>query len=545
MTATGGSRTATPARAAAAARALAGLSRIGGWAWAAAAVAAAFVALSAWWLSVDRSVPYNDAAQHLFFAFSFREALNEGELIRALGYGQFYPPAAYLLGALATVVGGVSIATPILAQNILFVPLLAVACFQLGRMTTSPPSPAAGLLAVVFALSAPLIVEQFHVFMLDIPQTALAAAAVWLVIASGRFARVGVAASAGVALGLGIATKELAPVYVVGVVACALAREGGWRNWRGLLAFATAAAVVGLPWYVRQVVLGHGHLLVEAAGGGRDVPPAAHPPLVSAANAAWYLWATLDALLFAPLFAFAAVGVGTAVVRVRRTRAADDPTPELLVGLGTAWLLLTLMPHHDLRYAMGFIVFLAVLGTAWIVRLGPAPRSLAAALLVAAIALAQLGATFGVGGITTRHLPGNRRALDGEGVPPRGRVIVYASNDYMVSGPQSQPDVLALLRVLRREGVATVGWQDEVEAWDRYFEEIGLIDFAYVARLGVIPEQSRSSALEAGQAMLIRARAIGGAGAPCLRFADGSGVWVHLGVTGAMPRTACPAGFVS
>jgi len=515
------------------------LPRPGSWAWGAIAAALAFVALTAWWLSVDRSVQYNDAAQHLFFAFSFRDAIDHGALLRAVGFGQFYPPATYVLGAVATLIGGVSVATPILAQNVVYVPLLALACYQLGRRTAGP---AAGLLAVLFALGAPLIVEQFHVFMLDAPLTAVVAVTVWLLVASEHFSRVGVAALAGLALGLAILTKELAPAYVVGVLACTLVRGSGWRHWRGLLAFAIAALAVGAPWYVRQLALGHGSMLLEAAGSGRDVPAAAAPALLSLSNLTWYGWATLNGLLFAPLFAFAAVGVGVAVVRVSRTRPLEDPTFDLLCGLGAAWLLLLLMPHHDMRYTMELIVFLAVLGTAWIVRLAPPSRAVTATLLLGAIAAAHMGATFGLGAEGTPHLPGNRRATYGEGVPPRGHIIAYAGQDYMVSGPHTHPDVLGLFRALRREGATSIGWDDQVERWDSTFEAIGLVDFAYVAGLGVIPEEAQTSIPAPRQAMLIRARSLGGAGPPCLRLRDGTNVWVHVGLAGGGAQTRCPAG---
>jgi hypothetical protein len=518
------------------------LERIDACGWAAAALTLGFIGLTAWWLSVDRSVQYNDGAQHLFFAFGLRDALDHGALLRALGYGgSFYPPATYLLGALSTVVGGASVATPILAQNVVYVPLLAASCYALGRRTHAPPAPSAGLFAVVFVLGAPLIAEQFHVFMLDAPLAALVAATICLLVVSDRFARVGVAALAGVAFGLAIATKELAPAYVVGVLACVLAR-GGWRNWRGLLAFAALTLAIGAPWYVRQLTLGQGGLLLEAAGSGRDVPAAAAPPTVSLANLAWYGWATLNGLLFAPLFAFAAIGVGTAIVRVTRARPLEDPTLELLCGLGVAWVLLLLMPHHDMRYTMGLIVFLGVLGTSWIVHLAPAPRAIAGSLLIGAVVAAQLGATFGVGGGTTRQLPGSRSAAYGEGVPPRGRVIVYASDDYMVSGPHAHPDMLALFRTLRRAGMRTLGWEDQVERWDDVFDETGLIVFAYIARVGVTPEADRSPVVQPGEALLIRARALGGAGPPCLRLRDGTGVWVRMGIAGQAPETRCPAG---
>src|SRR5829696_5337679 len=113
------------------------------------ALTVAFVAATAWWLAVDRSVPYNDAAQHLFFTFAFHDSLAVGRWGEVLTFESFYPPATYLVGAASTFVGGVNVATPILAQNLLFVPLLAVACYQVGRMLGGAQ---AGLLAVACAL---------------------------------------------------------------------------------------------------------------------------------------------------------------------------------------------------------------------------------------------------------------------------------------------------------------------------------------------------------------------------------------------------------
>ncbi|MGN6188982.1 MAG: hypothetical protein ACTHOE_08785 [Conexibacter sp.] len=345
MTSTRGGRGALAPRRVAVARARVRSGRLSGPAWGAVALVVGFVALTAWWLSVDRGVPYNDAAQHLFFAFRYHDLLAQGRVGDVLDFPSFYPPATFLLGAGAAFVAGVHVAVPILAQNLLYAPLLALACYRIGRMAQAPPAPTVGLLAVVFALGAPLIVEQFHVFMLDIPQAALVAVAAWQILASERFARVRPSALAGLALGLGIASKSLAPLYVAGLVVCVLVRGGGWRNWRGLAAFAALTLLIGAPWYVRQAMLGEAGKLLHAAGSGGDVPPAASPALASLDNLLWYFWATLDGLLFAPLFAFATIGVGAAVARVARSRPLDDVTLELLCGLGGAWLALTLLPH--------------------------------------------------------------------------------------------------------------------------------------------------------------------------------------------------------
>jgi 4-amino-4-deoxy-L-arabinose transferase-like glycosyltransferase len=510
-----------------------------GWsaaAWGAIAITVGFLALTCWWLAVDRSVQYSDAAQDLFVALRFRDLIAEVAVLRILDFPNYYPPAGFVLGGLAALVGGRGATAPILAQNLVFVPLLALACYRVGRMLAGAW---AGLLAVAFALGTPLLIEQFHVFMLDAPQAALVAASVWLVLESERFRRAGVAALAGVALGVGVETKELAPLYLIALVACVLARGGGWRNWRGWLAFAAAAFATGSPWYLRHVE--RWDSLLKAAGHGEYVPPAAMPAPFSLDGVTWYGWATLNALLLAPLCAFAAVGVALAVVRVVRSRPLADPTLELLVGLAGAWVVLSLMPHHDLRYTMPLTIFLATLGTAWIVRLpSGAVRPVAVGLLAAALVAAHLGATFGVGGESERRLPGNRHAALGEGVPLRDRVVVYTNHNFLVSGPHARGDVLGLLRALRDAGVRSLYWEDEVDEASPVFERIGVLAFATAAGLEMDVERTDFSGLRRDAAVAIRASSLDRA-PPCIRLSDGTGVWLRLGdPTVPGTRDFCP-----
>ncbi len=501
-------------------------------AWGVAGVVALFLGLCVWWALSDRAVPFGSWAANLYASLLYLEFVQHGAPLRAITYSTYYPPGMRLLGAAVMGIGGKGVDAPVLVEDAIFVPLLALACYRVGRMIAGAT---AGLLAVVLALGAPLVAEQFHVFMLDAPQATLVAVAVWLILASERFARVDVAALAGLAVGVGVLTKQLMPLYLLGLLPAVLLRGGGWRNRRGIAAFAGVALLVGAPWYL--VHLGEWHRFIRAAGTGsasEPVPPAAAPPLVSVANLGWYGWATLDGLLLAPLFAFAAVGVVSALAGVLRARPRPlgDVRVELLWGLAGAWLAITMMRHHDVRYTMGTIVYVATLGTAWVVRLRPRRRLLAAGLLVAAVVVAQLGATFGVGRAPGQLPLSNGATHEGEGVPPRDRVVVYSSLDYLVSGPLSGGDVLGVLRGLRREGIARVATEDRGDVNDHMYETVGLLVLARVAGLsleGFDPPQP-----EARVAHLIRAAELDGS-APCTRLYDGAGVWVQVD-----GRDACP-----
>jgi 4-amino-4-deoxy-L-arabinose transferase-like glycosyltransferase len=509
------------------------------WTWGAIALTAAFVAISWWWVTQDRSVPSGDAGSHLYTAIKYRRLLADGDVSALWTHSGYYPPVTFLVGGLAALVGGVGVAAPVVGENLVYVPLLAVGCFCTGRLLGGAR---AGMLAVLFALGSPLVIEQFHVFMLDAPQAALVAVSVWLVLASRRFSRVGVAAVAGLAVGLGTASKEQFPIYVVGLLAVVLLRHRGWRNWRGILAFSAVAIVVAAPWYLASF----SELGRFASSGGLGqvyVAPAAKPSLVSWANLTWYGWAVLNGVLFAPLCAFAAVGVGHTLVRLRRhDRAASDGwAPELLGGLVGGWLGITLTPHHDMRYAMPLIVYLAVLGTAWIASLRRPARLVAAIALGLVVVAATLGATAGVGGEI--RIPPARQAtadLQRRGVPPSDAIVLYSDHDFRVSAPRREDDVLAFMRALRREGVTGVSWEYGQSPFDDpVFDLQGVTLFARFA--GLWAPEPTSPDLDAGRsdphhAFLVRERSHGSE-APCMKLSDGTGIWVVQGDG----RSFCPA----
>ncbi|MBS1869531.1 MAG: glycosyltransferase family 39 protein [Actinobacteria bacterium] len=507
-------------------------SRLSWEAWAAVGVTALFIAITCWWLAADDGMPYGDAAEHLYNAFYFHDQLAHGDLLGPFSYRSVYPPLTSFVGGLAIFFGPRTTATPIVAQNLLYASLLAFGCYRVAQLSYGA---LAGLLAVVFALGSPLIAEQFHVFMLDPPEAALVAVTAWLLLSSERLRRVDLAAAAGLVTGLGIVTKQTFPLYVAGLLAVLLLRERGWRNGRGLGAYLLVALVVAAPWFLAHA--GELGAIARNASANGTVPPLARPPVVSLENLEWYGWALANSTLFLPLLLFALTGVVWAVVDVvRRTRPLGW-TPELLGGLGLAWVAITLMPHHDLRYTIPLVPYLAVLGTAWIPRLAVPWRHAAIGCLAAATVAATLGATFGVGSKRPEPLPAVQEAPDGVGVPPLHTLTLQAGSNYMVSGPRHGDDVLPLLKALRADGVTEVLWiPQQAPPWSRDFNIRGLLAYARVARLHVHSGAIDLSHLEAREALLLRGRGRRYAGAPaCERLPDGTGVWVQVG-----GQTVCP-----
>src|SRR5688500_4205403 len=85
----------------------------------------AFLAISAWWVAVDHRLPDADSGKHLLSTFRMYDGLADGHPRTPLFLDTGYPPLVYLVGTAGVVVGGVGRVGAILAENVVFVPLLA------------------------------------------------------------------------------------------------------------------------------------------------------------------------------------------------------------------------------------------------------------------------------------------------------------------------------------------------------------------------------------------------------------------------------------
>jgi 4-amino-4-deoxy-L-arabinose transferase-like glycosyltransferase len=502
------------------------------------AVVVLFLGVTLWWLAQDRSIPIFDAGLHLSLTLSVFEQLSLGHVGKALTLSVPYPPFSYLVGALGLWVGGVGVASPIVAENLVFVPLLALGCYHVGRLACGR---LAGLLAVVVALGSPLIAAQFHVLMTDAPETAMVAVSVWLIMASERFSRIWVSAAAGVAVGLGEVTKEPFVFFVAGVALVTLIR-GGWRQWRGLVVFALAALAIALPWYVHY--LSRITSLAEGAAAGRHASlySGVAPPPLSGTNLMWYFWNITNAQLYAPLFAFSIAGAAWMVVRLARRRSISPFAWELVAGAFVGWVGITETFVHDTRYSMPLLVYLAVFAGGAVTRLARRPRLVAAGALGAIAVANTLAISFGVGGPLRLTLPQAKPTI--MGTP--GVVTLYSNAGFLVGRPQRDGDVLALMQALRRHGVEAVVWinlssHELSPLFTPDFSSGGLTAFAQIAGLKVLDGTLVESRLTSHDAVLGHGQIDPGAPRPCVRLSDGTGVWVRIGDPSAREaKDYCP-----
>ncbi len=491
------------------------LSLPGTYGWGAVAAALVFIAVTCWWLTQDRSIPIYDAGDHLESAFQFHSMIQSGDLLGPFNRISQYPPLALLVGALAVFVGGVNVASPIVGENLVFVPLLVLGCYQTGKLLFDER---AGLLAAIFALGSPLLAEQFHVFMLDVPEASVVAVSIWLLLASENFARARMAFWAGLAVGCGVVIKVTFPIFVAGIVLVLVVR-GGWRNRRGLVGFAAPALVVGAPWYVDH--LSELGTITQLAGNSSGAAPGNLPPLLSTANLLWYFWSTLNSQLFAPLFLLVVVGAAMTVRATLRRDLGWDLRLAFLVGGFAAWLGVTLTPHHDIRYDIPLMPYLAVVATGWIVFLPRIARIAVVTFTALAVAANTLGSTFGVGGPTELKLVASPPAT--QALPDR--IIVHSNVGFLVDRPRRDGDVASLLAALRRHGVSTVALPlTQTVQPDFSFE--GLLPLARIAKLKPAITNGVQVSGEPTVATLVHHSRARGEPPVCATLSDGTGVWV-------------------
>jgi 4-amino-4-deoxy-L-arabinose transferase-like glycosyltransferase len=494
-----------------------GVAGVSGPAWGAIATTLAFIALTCWWFTQDRSIPIFDVGDQLEVAREFHGMLLAGNLLGPLNYVDVYPALGRVVGAVAMFVGGVNVAAPTIGENVVFAPLLALGCYQTGRLLFG--SSAAGMLAVVFAFGSPLLMSLFHVFLLDAPVAALVAVSVWLILASEDFSRVGVAGGAGLAVGAGMNLKVQFALFLAGLILVVLV-HGGWRNRRGLAVFCAVAAVAGTPWYL--IHLSELPRMFELASSGPGTPAGNIPPTLSIDNVSWYFWNVLNSQLLAPLFVFLVVGTAWMLLTTIRDRGRQAARLEFLLGSFAAWLAITLTPHHDIRYGLPLLGFLAVLATGWIAQLPRTPRLAVGAVLALAVAANTLGIDFGVGREAKLALAGRLPAT--EQYPDR--VILFSTSGFLASAPSRDGDVPGLLQTLRREGVGTVA-VSEVQSAGADFSFEGLIPLLRMAGLTPVITERPEFSDSPSAVTLIHGSVSAGRPPTCTRLSDGTGVWVE------------------
>lgn len=417
---------------------------------------AAFVALTAWWVLADQRLPGGgDPGRHLSSALDFADDLEDLDVVGLVteradaGAEFFYPPAARFVAGVPAAFGLEVEDWGVVLVNLVFVPMLAFGCFLVGRLVYGP---LAGVLAAGFALATPMVLDLFHVFMLDAPLAAVVALTLWAFLASDRFARRRESVLAGALLGLGVMVKTTAPIFLVGTVLVMLA-GGGWRQWRNIALAAAAALVVAAPWHIIHAgdianLSGQAPSGLAPVGLGGGEISASADFLTRLTD---YFWVGVNLQYFLPLALLFAVGVVLALRELRSRRHL----PELFAGMVFAFLFFAFaISLRDPRYTLPLVVFVAVIATGWIaLTRSRALQGAGIALLVAAAVLNVAGTASPGLGTERISLPGDDPNLGWRTQP--GTLTIVDDTGYIGGPPQESPFWIELFDAAEADGLRT------------------------------------------------------------------------------------------
>jgi uncharacterized membrane protein YsdA (DUF1294 family) len=320
-------------------------------------------------------------------------------------------------------------------------------------------------------------------------------------------------------------TKETTPIFIAGLLLVVIAR-GGWRHWRGVLAYGVVLAAVAAPWYIyhsaelNQLVIAH---TSQANTAEANPLGGTYPALFSFKNLSWYFWDAANIQLRAGLLLLFLLGTVAAIWSCVRRWGADNLYPELLGGTFVAWAGMTWLTHKDPRYSLPALVYIAVLATAWIPTVLPRLRPWVTAALLCTVAASFVGVAFGVGGngySWRAALPG---AFDKSPLGAR-YVTFYSTSGWLRGAPENDDgNVPALLAGLRRHGVTEVTFccSNPID-----FNVIGLSVMTSEAGLY---NPVNPLALTAKGVFLATHSPMPGDPPPCQRLRDGTGIYAELG----------------
>jgi hypothetical protein len=495
-----------------------------------------FIAISVWWVLEDKRVLDGDQTRHIGLSFYYYEQLLKGHRLFSFRYevpnGALYPPFFFQIGMLGALIGGKSVNSPVIAQNLFFVPLYAIASYRAGSIAYNRLT---GLLAVAFAFGTPMMISQFHMFMPDMPLAALVVASIWLLLESRRFERRWICVAAGVALGVGLLTKQSFPFFVLPFFAVFVLR-GGWRNWVNVLLVAGVALAIAAPWYLDHIHRLQG--VATEATAQVDNPWGSEAPRFSVQNYTWYGWNLVNRQLLLPLTLFLLFGAVLSTVSWLRRRRPDDYTPELIAGaVGSLVITALVFGYHDPRYTFPGIIFMALLGTGWITTRRGRLRPVLLGLFAAVVLLNTLTVNLGVLGQHKIPVPGGEPTT----VAEEHRLTVITNYGYVIGKPETAGDMERLMRAAERDGITQVVVQDNAPFW---LDPAGIGLFATIIGMNEVthPHSLGRNGMYVAELPLTR-----GMPRPCTTMPDGGGVYFFRGdPKQADPKTArnlyCPRG---
>jgi 4-amino-4-deoxy-L-arabinose transferase-like glycosyltransferase len=336
------------------------------------------------WVTIDRTPPAWDHANHLGHALSCHRDLAErglGGLHAILEETAFYPPLAPCAAGLLYFVFPV---TPLVAQSVMLLSLGLglLAVFGLASWLWDEWT---GLLAAFLYGTAPFVVFSLTNFQLDLPLAAAVAGAIYALARTEQFSRRGWTLGLGLLCAAGLLTKPTFPVYVLPAVLAEAWRAVGAPDRRrrlGSIGLALLiAAAVSLPWYGPRLIGMPGQFLNRSFKQAAEQGSA---PALSSGGLLFYPSVFPTEIGYLAVLVFA-LGLWTVRrdLRARRLLWAAALVP---------FVMILFAQNKNLRYALPLVPAAVVVAAGALRALAPRPRRILTAACVA-LGLLQVSMT--------------------------------------------------------------------------------------------------------------------------------------------------------
>jgi hypothetical protein len=330
--------------------------------------------VAAVWLGLDRRPPEWDHANHLERAVGCAEGMRTGDWDAILGHSPFYPPAVLCAAGLVHL----AVPTDMAGAGAVLIAALGLGMAAIYLLARPYVGEVGSAVAALLYGTAPYVVFSTLRLQLDLPLAAMVAVALVVLREADGLRHFGWAVAAGVVLGLGMLTKPPFGLYVAPALLWLLR---GMRSRRGAIAgvlMLGVTASIALPWYGPRLF----GLPAQFAWRAASVDETSHlDPRTLLALLQYPTW-------FPSLFGVAATAVFLVglVVSIRQGRWW------LLASFAGPLLVFVLLRNKNPRYLLPLLPLAAVMAAiGW--RALPRPGRIAAAIVLTAVAVLQVGST--------------------------------------------------------------------------------------------------------------------------------------------------------